>query len=403
MRHRTPALLLLAIAGLSCDGGASPGDADSSGAAAEPHAAADLDSGAPEPDAATAPDVGADPFPDPPPDPIVGGRLYVDGDADATSLYDQSFDPRHDTGLGGAAVALVSASGELSATTAADGTFGFAEVPPGSWFVVPDLPPDDVCTTHACAPRVAAAVRSGHVRAVTFGDSLPGTGPKPTFPERLGDHLAALAPAESVDVAVGGTTTGDWMPGTPLFESVLAPELAAADLVVVSLGGNDLKDFVFDHGGVGAIDPLALLDAFPPFFDALVANLLAILDEVRARAPEADLVYCVYANYGLAGAWQDLGGDLAPLMPAIVGGVMADLRLAVSEVPGLVVADVASALTLVVGEEGSIDPYLSDPLHLSALGHAFYADEIFLALGGAVVSENGLATLGGHRLIGLAP
>ena len=73
-------------------------------------------------------------------------------------------------------------------------------------------------------------------------------------------------------------------------------------------------------------------------------------------------------------------------MPGLVGSVFEDLRAAVAAVPGVVVVDVYGALG-----SAFVDDWLSDPLHLSALGHERYATEILRALGVVEVDGGGRA------------
>ena len=70
--------------------------------------------------------------------------------------------------------------------------------------------------------------RNGAIKLVTMGDSVPVVGDKPTFPDRLASLLGGLAPVENRNIAVGGTLSTHWLPGTSHCDNILLPEIADA-------------------------------------------------------------------------------------------------------------------------------------------------------------------------------
>jgi hypothetical protein len=163
--------------------------------------------------------------------------------------------------------------------------------------------------------------------------------------------------------------------------------------VVVSLGGNDLQFFVQDSMGSG--DLLGAAATFPGFIDGVLANGLTIIQEIQARAPHVDIVYCVYMNYLNTSEMQGLLGGFYDLAQGLLVGALDSVRTQFSAVDGVVLADMSSAL----GDE-LLDNYLMDFVHLSDQGHEFYAREVFMALGGAIVGDE---PLGLDRLFGVQP
>ena len=110
----------------------------------------------------------------------------------------------------------------------------------------------------------------GGERIVFIGDSLAVEAP-PNYPELLPEALGDRAPGvTTINLAEPGTTAADWSPGSPLFAERLLPELASADLVVVTLGGNDLQEGLGAGDGIGGLaagtassgDAFAAIDRF---------------------------------------------------------------------------------------------------------------------------------------------
>ena len=64
---------------------------------------------------------------------------------------------------------------------------------------------------------------------VTFGDSIAVVGDRPLFPERLVQMFSALGDVENQNLAIGGTTSEDWLPTTRYFTDRVIPNIGDAD------------------------------------------------------------------------------------------------------------------------------------------------------------------------------
>jgi lysophospholipase L1-like esterase len=208
-------------------------------------------------------------------------------------------------------------------------------------------------------------VRGGD-RIVFIGDSLAVEAP-PNYPELLPAALGDRAPGvETVNLAEPGTTAADWKPGSALFEQRLDPELGRADVIVVSLGGNDLEAGI---GGVDGIDALSQAgDRATAAFDAIDRfgrQLRRIHAEIRERAPDAGIVYVGYPDYADATAWQQGAGAGGTL--ALELGLDALFAAAKAAEPDLAI-DMRAAT-----ERAGVDSLLADSEHLGPAGHELYA------------------------------
>jgi lysophospholipase L1-like esterase len=328
------------------------------------------------------------------PEPAVAGLLYQDLDKSSTSLYSQEAEPGTDAPLSGLEVRLIAQKGsEATAWTCANGEFAFGGLAPGTYLLDPVGGADFECTSKNRPRRLPAAVREGEVTVVTIGDSIPKWGPEPRFSARLAQMIEPLADVADVNVAVPGSRSIHWLPGTDYFEEILAPELPEADVVVISVGGNDLMAY-FSPAFGSYTEIFKKFGGLDEFMAGLHANLEAIFGEIRTRAPGVDILYIVYFDYLKASYWKGLAGSWLALAEDAAGIAADKARKRLAAVPGLIVADMWSAFA-----EPNLDPYLSDSVHLSALGHQFYAEQIFLTLGGALVGE---APLGLYRLYGFS-
>jgi len=122
--------------------------------------------------------------------------------------------------------------------------------------VDPSAPP-----VPAPAPAAAAATGSGAFRIVALGDSLTrGAGDAAGgggYPERVAAALRKEGRTVAVDnLAVDGAETGDFL--RKMEEAGVAQRVAAADLILVSIGGNDLSHSLRSAvPGETAADPTA--------------------------------------------------------------------------------------------------------------------------------------------------
>ncbi|MBK7976589.1 MAG: hypothetical protein IPK07_26075 [Deltaproteobacteria bacterium] len=308
----------------------------------------------------------------------VSGVVYDDTNHSSVSDWVQPIDAG-DVRLAGVGVALLGTSGERNTVTDTIGGYLFDAIPDGTYLVTTDVAPDVDSTSNNRPTRLPAAIRDGHVHLVHLGDSLGVVGPEPRFPTIFAEHLSAIAPTTVDNVAVGGSTTRDWLPGaaTGFFENDLAPRLADADVVTITLGGNDLDVYL---GNPPDYDPIHVIERFladPEYLFQIYPNLATIIAAIRAINPTCDVVYFVYPNYANSTAMKGYIGDLQPLASLAFGVALGAGRQLAAENPGIVIADVYTQLG-----NAWLDPYLIDEVHLSAAGHQVFADVLFRALGG---------------------
>jgi lysophospholipase L1-like esterase len=227
---------------------------------------------------------------------------------------------------------------------------------------------------HEEAPKQRVTLRGGE-RLLFFGDSLSVQG-EPTFADRLPAALESRAPGVTVEnVSVSGTTSEDWRPGADLFEGELEPRLEGADVVLVSVGGNDLEAALGAADGLDALSPADASTAAAGLRGALRRlrrNLRATFKAIRAANPRAAIVYVGYPDYSRSEDWRDAAGSIGTI--ALRAGL--DLLVAVSRDAGPdAVVDMTAAT-----RAKDVDALLADGEHLSARGHALYAREIAAAL-----------------------
>lgn len=329
------------------------------------------------------------------------GVVYRDENEDDLSAWSGGVGDE-DTPLPGVFVSLLGGDEEQIIQTCDDGTYGFSDLDEGVYLVAPHLGTEPVCSTKNCNEGVVAAVRSGSLHMVTLGDSVPVIGDAPMFPERLRSLLEGLATVTSKNVAVAGSTAVDWRPDGVYYGSRLLPELAGADLVVISLGGNDLLYGLNDPGLLDDLD--AAVDAAFILVVEIVERVLEIVEAIHSIRPDLDVVYCLYPNYGQATSTSPW--DLVNLM---VGEdtLLELLALTRSSIPNerrLLVADLFGAF-----EDLPLDDLLLDELHFNDEGQTRYAEAIFETLGGVLIgpgplrNQHGLSPLGEDRGFGLTP
>ena len=318
---------------------------------------------------------------------IVFGRLYVDENGSDESLYAGGFEEGVDSPIPGATVRLFGASDSVQSTeTCDDGRYGFPELDPGTYVLAPEHTGDG-CSLRNCPRRLPDAIEEGRLNIVTIGDSIPVEGDPVTFPSRLADLFAPVVDVGEGNVAVSGSVSDQWLPGEPYFEDRLRPVIADADVVVISLGGNDVLGFI---STVDFSDLAGALAQANETVDQIVSNVRTIASEIRAENADIDIVYCLYVDYSLAtrtAPWS----STSFLPDGVVTGLLARAREQITVEDDFVVVDL-----LEVSQElpMPLDDYLADSLHFNDAGHTLYAYEIFRALGGVLVDE---LPLGGNR------
>ena len=326
--------------------------------------------------------------------PAISGVIYLDGDGSDASLHECGYD-RSDTYLAEIEVDLIGESGDQTFTSCQDGYFGFGKLDPGLYLVWPKLGPDALTTTSNRPKRTIEAIREGALTLVAFGDSLPVEGDQERFPERMASRLGALAQVELHNVARSGSTSQDWLPDGWMFQEQLVPVLAEADLVVVSLGGNDILYWADDRFSSG--DFAEIEAEFQAELDRILDNLLTILHAVREHNPRVDIAFLLYPNYAITNRWAEWLGPLQDFVIDLLGNGLRNMRASLEPAEDLLLIDMFGA----VETSGlDLDELLADELHFNDAGHDFVADQALLALGAARI---GPGAFGAEKTFGIAP
>ena len=333
----------------------------------------------------------------------VTGQIYYDHNASDRSIYAMGIEDGVDEPIPGFNFTLFGVDGEQTVTTCVDGDYGFGELTDGVYVLTPDIANSvQPCSSKNCARRFPEAVREGEVVMVTFGDSVPVVGNAPFFPERLATLLSPLVTVDNRNVAVGGTTSPDWLPGTSHFENRLAPHIPDADVILISLGGNDLLMYVNSLGPAALSNIDGAIDGAHDMVDQIMGNILVTTSAIREINPTVDIVYCLYPNYGQAKTtmpWNLVGNFLgSDKLIALLSAA----RDSFPSTAGFVLADNYGAF-----EGLALDDYLYDSLHFNDEGQILYAETIFRTLGGVLVGpsplEGGHTPLGEAHVISLVP
>jgi lysophospholipase L1-like esterase len=310
----------------------------------------------------------------------VAGQLYVDVDQSERSLWDGGSFAAPDEGIAARAVTLYGPDGPVETVTCADGTFGFSDLNGRTYVTAVEWEEGDLCRTRNCQRGLAAALDRGRVKIVTLGDSVPVVGDAPFFPQRLADMLAPLADVENVNIAVGGTTSVDWVPGTPNFDQRFEPHIDSADIVIVSVGGNDFLEYA--NGAFG--NPSEAIAGFPDFVREVMGRVLLVKDTVAVRNPDADLVYLLYPDYSQSQSWADQFGFAISVIQGLVEDALEQILDELGPEEDIVMVDFYGFYR----ETGlDLDTYLYDMLHFNDAGQQVYAERIFEALGGVLIAD----------------
>ena len=314
-------------------------------------------------------------------DAAVAGKLYYDSDGQDRSTYESGFEKDNDEPIAAVPLRLLHADGEMEASSCQDGSYAFNGLSDGVHLVVPD-PVDGDCLQKNCARRFPEAVAEGQVKIVTMGDSVAVVGSKPLFPKRVKSLFSDLVEIKNRNVAVGGSLSTQWVPGSSYFDTRLAPELSNADVVVMSIGGNDIVNSL-DMAALQ--NPQKALDDLMVLIQGISDNVLETADAIKEINPDIDILYCLYVNYGNASIspWNLVNG-LAP--EDAVADLLSSARDSIGADEDIIMVDLFGASE----QLDNLDDYLADALHFNDLGHTFYAEEIFKALGGVLIGESPL-------------
>ncbi len=324
--------------------------------------------------------------------PTVSGRIYLDGDGSDDSLYACGYD-RADRYLEGLEVVLRSRDGQWTHTTCHDGSFGFGGLDAGLYQVEPRLDAGALVTTANRPTRLSAVLDAGRLQLLAFGDSLPVEGDAVRFPERLAERLGDLVTVELDNVAVGGSTSEDWLPDGWYYGERIEPLIEQADLVLVSLGGNDILEWAdakFSAGDFADIE-----DEFDALLDRVLANMLTIVHALRQRNPGVDVLYLVYPNYAVSQRWAEWVGPFQDYVSDMLAAGIERMRAEIAPAERIGLIDIHGA---VQARELALDPLLADELHFNAAGHALVADEALKAL---AIARVGAEPLGGELTFGV--
>lgn len=244
----------------------------------------------------------------------------------------------------------------------------------GVVLLTPRVPGDPSCTSHNTARRLPTVIDTGDpIVYVALGDSTPVVGSDTPYPARLATLLESLGSVQVTNLARPGSLTEDWVPGARLFEQSKAA-VATADLVTLSLGGNDLEDAAFSG------DPFTIFQVA----EQAIQNLILVTDGLRALNPDMDLVVTVYANYAMGDLWADwVPADYLDLVRSGMGTILEQMRDALVERDDVLIGDCYEAL---LGQD--VNPYMFDEIHLNDAGHALYARVILRSLGAALLPDD---------------
>jgi lysophospholipase L1-like esterase len=309
----------------------------------------------------------------------VNVTVYRDTDASSRTDYVQKVG-EGDAVLGGVSVTgFVAGSSPVVVPTTEAGVAAFSGVAIGAQLFLVDAPEGAWATSRNQATHLFDLLQAGQpLDYVALGDSSPleGSSNGQRYPERLGALLQMHFPAGvSVhNLAEGGSTTTMWLPGA-LYMEMRKDAIAAADLITMTIGGNDLVDAI----------SLGDMDAALAQVDQTFANIGTIYAYLREMNPQADIVFTIYPNYIKADAWEDeLGAAKVGVVRGVIESVIDQMRRDLAANPGMLLADVHGPL-----KDADMNLYMADKLHVNDAGHQVYAEVIFGALGGAVVPAEG--------------
>lgn len=315
------------------------------------------------------------------------GQLYVDEDGGDRSRY--LAEVAADDAAVKAELTLMGPEGPQAFESCDDGRFSIDGLTDGRWLIMP--PEDGTCTRRNCARNFANAVRAdGSAVIVTIGDSVPVIGDDPPFPARVKTLFEGLVEIESRNIAVPGSTSPEWVPGTNYYGRLEA-ELDDADVVVISIGGNDI---------LGALNDPAILQDIPGAIEdtrqlviEIAGRVVDITHAIHETNPNVDVIFCLYPDYTQASGHQLWGLARNLIGATTMREILEGALNAIPVTEPILVVDMRGALLDI-----DLTSYLYDALHFSDPGHIAYAEEIFEVLGGVLIGENPLGELGATPL-----
>ncbi len=321
----------------------------------------------------------------------VSGTVYHDANLSSRSAYVQEIDDG-DVLLPNIQVDLLDGVNEISTYTDEAGRFEFADVLPMDYVLDLHLGDHD-CTSNNRARRLPDAIRAGIIHLISLGDSIgvynePGVDP---YPVRLAARLSQFAEVDLHNIHVGGSTSWQWLPGadTGYFDDRLLPVIDDADVVTVTITGNDLAPYV--EGMSPPYDVWQIIQNFfaePEYLLQILPRLEQLLQAIHDVNETCDVVFIMYPNFGNSTYMiNDIGEALQPLVAELFPYVLGTERFVAGDVDGVLITDTLSALG-----DLWLDDYLIDEVHPTALGSQTYADEVFKVLGGVLAEDQAAAT-----------
>lgn len=234
-------------------------------------------------------------------------------------------------------------------------------------------------STATPTPTPTLAGHAGRYVTVELADSVPSAANCPgcvSYITQVGDRLADRAGVTGVVVndAVAGFTSSQVL--DQLGTDGVRSRVADADLVVITVGANDLPD-----DSDGSCDPdsgcarMAIAE--------LRTRLTTIVQQVRAlqTAADAKVVVSGYWNVGVDGAVGRQNGQQYMTTSRTMTRLFNAMVVEVAASQKAIYADFS---TLFIGTDGSADPtdlLASDGDHPNAAGHARLSDAVVSALG----------------------
>lgn len=327
----------------------------------------------------------------------ISGTVYLDTNLSSPSRFLQKID-EEDRALPGEQLMLMSTDGTtIMGESCEGGTFGLDGLDDGLYIMAATHTQGRTSASSSQGMRFVDALQEGEVEVLVFGDSIPAFGPKPWYPTLLEETLDQFTDADVINIASPGSQSVDWLPGVGgFYEDRLAPRLASADVIVFSLGGNDLYDFANSNMDFSTPDKVsAAIEQLDVVIEDIIINLKLLITEIRKTNADADIVWMLYPNYATSDEWASLAPDYIELIASVLRGKLNGIRRDLAHHEGLIMWDMLKST-----DDLDLDNYLSDPLHLNVAGHVWWNRELFMMLGGVVIEDGERVDASASRDIG---
>lgn len=325
--------------------------------------------------------------------PVIKVTTYNDNNDSSLTSFAQSIKDG-DTPLPGVAVSLIEPF-TGAGFTCDEGWYSFVSDNAGtftdSYRILKIDAPECKITSHNMARRAPVALAEGKLKMVIMGDSIARYGGPTFFYDNLQAWLDGFGDIEIKNHAVAGSVSTQWMPGTSYF-GYIEPELPDADVVFITIGGNDIMDYVRYHQNL-PIDQL--MAGIQTTITEVESNIETIYNEVRKQKPDADIIWLIYPNYADSDKWRTATGTWADQVALFFQEEMFKLLRWAAGIDGLILVDLFSRMN-----KADLDLSLRDELHYNNYGHGILAEEIFKVLNGVIIKD-GVPTIGGDRMIGV--